>query len=76
VDGQVFSDEAGWTLFDHMQAEEELREILGRKVDLLEKSAIRNPFRRHHILKNHEMVYVPNEWDHLNFTNYDPTLDP
>jgi len=54
----VFQDEARWTLFDHMKAEEELEEILGRKVDLVEKSAIRNPFRRHHILKNHEVIYA------------------
>jgi len=54
----VFQDEAMWTLFDHMRAEEELEQILGRKVDLVEKSAIRNPFRRHHILKNHEVIYA------------------
>lgn len=54
----VFQDEARWTLFDHMRAEEELEQILGRKVDLVEKSAIRNPFRRYHILKNHEVIYA------------------
>jgi len=54
----VFSDEANWTLFDHMTAEEELGEILGRRVNLAEKSAIRNPFRRHHILTNNEVVYA------------------
>jgi len=53
-----FREEANWTLFDHMKAEEELREILGRRVDLVEKSAIRNPFRRHHIMKNHVVVYA------------------
>jgi len=54
----VFDEEAEWTLFDHMKAEEELGEILGRKVDLVEKSAIRNPFRRDHILKHHEVIYA------------------
>jgi len=54
----VFRDDADWTLFDHMKAEEELSEILGRRVDLVEKSAIRNPFRRHHILTNNEVVYA------------------
>ncbi|MBI5409380.1 MAG: nucleotidyltransferase family protein [Nitrospirae bacterium] len=54
----VFHDKARWTLFDHMKAEEELEQILGRKVDLVEKSAIRNPFRRNHILRNHEVIYA------------------
>jgi len=54
----VFNEDAEWTLFDHMEAEEELGEILGRKVDLVEKSAIRNPFRRDHILKHHEVIYA------------------
>lgn len=54
----VFRDEAGWTIFDHMKAEEELKDILGHKVDLVEKSAIRNPFRRDHILKNHKVIYA------------------
>jgi len=54
----VFCDEAEWSLFDHMKAEEELGEILGRKVDLVEKSAIRNPFRRDHILKHNEVIYA------------------
>ena len=39
-------------------AEEELKEIFGRDVDLVEKKAIMNPFRRHHILSNHEVIYA------------------
>jgi len=54
----VFREDAMWTVFDHIKAEEELKDILGRKVDLVEKSAIRNPFRRHHILTNNEVVYA------------------
>lgn len=54
----VFRDDARWDLFDHMRAEEELKQILGRKVDLVEKKAVRNPFRRHHILENHEVIYA------------------
>jgi len=54
----VVRDDAMWTVFDHIKAEEELGEILGRRVDLVEKSAIRNPFRRHHIMKNHVVVYA------------------
>ncbi|MFQ5330454.1 MAG: nucleotidyltransferase family protein [Thermodesulfobacteriota bacterium] len=53
----VFCDDAMWSVFDHIKAEEELKDILGPKVDLVKKSAIRNPFRRHHILTNKEVVY-------------------
>jgi uncharacterized protein len=54
----VFQENANWSLFDHMDAEEELMKILGRKVDLVEKKAIRNPFRRQHILGHHEVIYA------------------
>ena len=54
----VFEEDAEWDLFDHMHAEEELEQLFGRKVDLVEKEAIRNPFRRHHILANHEVIYA------------------
>lgn len=51
-------NDANWSLFDHIEAEEELTKIFGRKVDLVRKNAVRNPFRRHHILKHHEVVYA------------------
>ena len=54
----VFQDDAERDLFDHMKAEEELKQIFGRDVDLVEKRAIRNPFRRHHILSNCEVIYA------------------
>jgi uncharacterized protein len=54
----VFDDLAGWSLFDYIHAEEELKEIFERDVDLVEKKAIRNPFRRHHILNHCEVIYA------------------
>ena len=54
----VFDDSAEWSLFDYMHAEEELKQLFGRKVDLVEKKAIRNPFRRHHILNHCEVIYA------------------
>ncbi len=54
----VFQEDAKWNLFDHMKAEEEMKQIFGREVDLVEKKAIRNPFRRHHILSNNEVIYA------------------
>jgi hypothetical protein len=54
----VFEDDAKWDLFDHMRAEDELERIFGRELDLVEKRAITNPFRRYHILRNHEVIYA------------------
>jgi predicted nucleotidyltransferase len=54
----VFEDPTPWDLFDLMDAEEELARIFGRKVDLVEKHTIRNPFRRQHILEHHEVIYA------------------
>lgn len=36
----------------------ELTEIFGRRVDVVEKTAVRNPFRRHEILRTHRVVYA------------------
>jgi predicted nucleotidyltransferase len=54
----VFEENAPWGLFDLMRAEEDLEQILGREVDLVEKSTVRNPFRRHHILSYREVIYA------------------
>jgi hypothetical protein len=37
---------------------EELKALFGREVDLVEKAALRNPFRRAHILKSSEVIYA------------------
>lgn len=54
----VFEEGAGWSLFDVIEMREELSVLFGREVDVVEKDAIRNPFRRHHILTHHEVVYA------------------
>jgi predicted nucleotidyltransferase len=53
-----FTDDAGWSLFDLVDMAEELEAIFGRKVDLVEKKAIRNPFRRQAILPRREIIYA------------------
>ena len=56
-----FSPETGWSLFDLMHMEEELKEIFGREVDLVERSAVersRNYVRRKAILSNLEPIYA------------------
>lgn len=49
----TYEPAARWSLLDHVHIENELSDILGRKVDLVSRSAIessRNPLRRNAIL--------------------------
>ena len=49
---------APWSLFEWVDMIEELKALFGREVDLVEKSAISNPFRRRAILANREVLYA------------------
>jgi hypothetical protein len=51
-------DDALWSAFDLVDMVAELKDIFGREVDLLEKEALRNPYRRHSILSNREVLYA------------------
>lgn len=53
-----FEPQAGWSLLDIVRLAEELEQVFGRKVDLVEKEALRNPFRRHEILSHREVIYA------------------
>ena len=53
-----FSAAAEWDLFDLVRMREELGTIFGRAVDLVEREALRNPYRRHAILTSREVVYA------------------
>ena len=45
-----FEPGGGINFDNRIEMQDELAEIFGRKVDLVEKEAIRNPFRRHEYL--------------------------
>ncbi len=53
-----FAPDTHYSLFDLADMREELKALFGREVDLVEKEALRNPFRRHHILNNMEVLYA------------------
>ncbi len=56
-----FAPDADWGLFDEVEMEEELREIVGRKVDLVSRWAVENSdnwIRRKAILTTAEPYYV------------------
>lgn len=47
-----------YSLFELEEMREELKALFGREVDLVEKPALRNPFRRRAILDEAEVVYA------------------
>jgi hypothetical protein len=54
----TFEEDAPWNLWHIVEMKDELKEIFGREVDLLEKRALRNPFRKREILQTHEVIYA------------------
>ena len=54
----TFEPDAPWTLWDLSRMRMELKDIFGREVDLVEKKALRNPFRRQGILADTRVIYV------------------
>ena len=57
----TFAPDSGLSLFDRVAMQDELGNIIGRRVDLVSKRGIersRNPLRRRGILGSAEVVYV------------------
>jgi predicted nucleotidyltransferase len=57
----TFAADAHWTLFDVVHAEDDFKQLIGRKVDLIERSAIEespNWIRRKHILGTARVIYA------------------
>lgn len=54
----TFSPDAQHSLFDLVTMQDELAVMFGREVDLVEKQALRNPFRRKHILEHSQVIYA------------------
>jgi len=59
IDVLLSFEPGGGIDFDNrVDIQDELAEIFGRQVDLVEREAVRNPFRRHNILTTREVVYA------------------
>ena len=54
----TFATNASWSLFDLVEMRQELHQLLGREVDLVEAAALRNPYRRHAILREKEVIFA------------------
>lgn len=53
-----FDPEAPFDLFHLIEMREELAHTFGRTVDLVEREALRNPWRRQEIMSTCEVVYA------------------
>lgn len=53
-----FEPSARWDLFDLIAMKSELESFYGRQVDLVEKEALRNPWRKTAILESSELIYA------------------
>ncbi len=51
-----FEPDAPWSLLDWVSMREELTFLFGRPVDVVERAAIRNPFRRRSILTSRQVI--------------------
>lgn len=54
----TFEPDSPWSLWDLIDMREELRELFGRGVDLVEKESLVNPFRRRAILSSQQVIYA------------------
>ena len=53
----TFLPRAPWSLLDLARMQLELQELLGREVDLIESTCLRNPFRKKAILASRKLLY-------------------
>ena len=53
-----FAQNSKITLFDIIELENEFSELLNRKVDVVEKEALKNPIRKSKILSTREIIYA------------------
>lgn len=54
----TFAPNATWNAFDLVEMREVLEALFARRVDLVERSAVRNPIRRRAMLQGHEVIYA------------------
>jgi predicted nucleotidyltransferase len=62
-DGKVdivvhLEENSGWSLYEWVEMIDELKVIFGHDVHLVEESAVRNPFRKHHIRTTKHILHA------------------
>ncbi len=53
-----FEPGAPWSYWDWPTMCAELETVFGRPIDLVEREALKNPFRRHQILSTRQVIYA------------------
>lgn len=53
-----FDEDAPWSSWDLIAMQDELEAVFGRRVDLVEREALRNPIRRQRILETQEVIHA------------------
>ncbi len=54
----TFAPNPGWSLFDWVDMKDDLKALFGREVDIADKQGLKNPYRRHEILKTCQVIYA------------------
>lgn len=54
----TFLPDSEWSLWDIVRMKEEMAKAFGHPVDLIEESALENPFIRHEVLRSNEVIYA------------------
>jgi predicted nucleotidyltransferase len=54
----TFSQNSRWSLFDWVDMKDELETLLQRRVDIVDKEGLKNPYRRHEILHTQQVIYA------------------
>ena len=53
-----FEPDSDVDLFDMVQMKNELERLFGRRVDLVEREALSNPYRKREILQTQQVIYA------------------
>jgi uncharacterized protein len=54
----TFSSESSVSWDDRLEMQKEIEALFGRKVDLVSKKYLKNPYRRHEILSTYQVIYA------------------
>lgn len=54
----TFSSHSKWSLFDWVDMKDELETLFERRVDIIDREGLKNPYRRHEILATQQVIYV------------------
>ena len=54
----TFEPDSPWDMWDFSEMERDLQQLFDRKADVVETSALRNPFFREEVMRTREVIYA------------------